>query len=151
MSIANGAMQNTFDAQKVQNNLAVQQAVGRGGMQVVGEVGKHLTDKAAEAVKRASDRPTAAQAELDTANRQYAMWNGHSTSRVGAFGTTAMTSPGSSPDLSAGIGLGTGLTGGFAQNLIPGPVGTSLGYLFQIVPGPMQSAIEKSKNAGSEK
>ncbi|SAK90670.1 cell surface protein [Caballeronia calidae] len=70
---------------------------------------------------------------------------------TGAFGTTAITNPSSSPDLSAGIGIGTGITGSFAQNLVPGPTGTTLGYLFQIVPGPMQAAIENSRNAGGKK
>jgi filamentous hemagglutinin len=68
-----------------------------------------------------------------------------------AFGTTAVMSTGSSPELSGGIGVGTAAAGSFAQYAIPGPMGTSLGYLFQIVPGPMQAAIEKARAAGGEK
>ncbi|WP_424062884.1 hemagglutinin repeat-containing protein [Paraburkholderia sp.] len=70
---------------------------------------------------------------------------------VGAFGTTAMTNPSSSAGLSAGIGIGTGITGSFAQSLVPGSMGATLGYLFQIVPGPMQAAIENSKNSAAKK
>lgn len=63
-----------------------------------------------------------------------------------AFGVTAITNQDSSPDLSAGIGAGTSLIGGYAQSLIPGPVGKGIGYVFEIIPSPMQAAIEQSKN-----
>ncbi|WP_176015690.1 hemagglutinin repeat-containing protein [Burkholderia sp. BCC0398] len=100
-SIANGAVQNTFDAQKVQNDIAVQQAAGQVGMRVVGEIGKYMTDKAAAAVKTAdaelkaaekSGDPAAiatAKANLDSANQQYAMWNEDSASRTIAHAVVA--------------------------------------------------------------
>ncbi|WP_322064082.1 hemagglutinin repeat-containing protein [Burkholderia ubonensis] len=95
MSIANSAIENTFDARKVQNDLAVQQAAGQVGMQFVGAVGKYLTDKASRAVTKAKDAlddaeksqdPAAiakAKADLDAANQQYAMWKDDSASRIG--------------------------------------------------------------------
>ncbi|MGR8023362.1 hemagglutinin repeat-containing protein [Burkholderia cenocepacia] len=101
MSTANGAVQNTFDAQKVQNDIAVQQSVGQVGMQVVGEIGKYLTDKATEAVTRAkadkaaaeqSGDPVAlakAEADLASAQQQYAMWNEDSASRTIAHAIVA--------------------------------------------------------------
>ncbi|WP_244321898.1 hemagglutinin repeat-containing protein [Burkholderia reimsis] len=101
MSIANGAVQNTFDAQKVQNDIAVQQAAGQVGMQVVGEIGKYMTDKAAAAVKTADAELTAAEksgdpvaiatakANRDSANQQYAMWNEDSASRTIAHAVVA--------------------------------------------------------------
>jgi len=100
-SIANGAVQNTFDAQKVQNDIAVQQAAGQVGMRVVGEIGKYMTDKAAATVKTAdaelkaaekSGDPVAiatAKANLDSANQQYAMWNEDSASRTIAHAVVA--------------------------------------------------------------
>ncbi|HDR9021946.1 hemagglutinin repeat-containing protein [Burkholderia vietnamiensis] len=101
MLIANGAVQNTFDAQKVENDIAVQQAAGQVGMQVVGAVGKYMTDKAAAAVKTADDALKAAErsgdpvaiatakANLDSANQQYAMWNEDSASRTAAHAIVA--------------------------------------------------------------
>ncbi|WP_223258652.1 hypothetical protein [Trinickia symbiotica] len=66
-----------------------------------------------------------------------------------AFGAAAVTGSGS-PDLSAGLGAGTAAAGSFAQNAVPGPIGKTLRYLFEIVPGPMQAAIEGSKKGWSE-
>jgi filamentous hemagglutinin len=43
---ANGAVQNTFNAQNVQNDIAVQQSVGQVGMQVVGDVADALQNRA---------------------------------------------------------------------------------------------------------
>jgi hypothetical protein len=72
-------------------------------------------------------------------------------SGVGAFGATAITNTGSSPDLSGELGVGTAAAGSFAQYVVPGPAGAALGYMFQIVPGPMQSAIENSKKKSGSK
>jgi filamentous hemagglutinin len=66
-------------------------------------------------------------------------------SGVGAFGATAITNTGRSPDLSGGLGVGTAAAGSFAQYVVPGPADAALGYMFQIVPGPMQSPIENLK------
>ncbi|WP_408478861.1 hemagglutinin repeat-containing protein [Paraburkholderia megapolitana] len=168
MSIANGAVQNTFDARKVQNDLAVQQAAGQVGMQMVGEVGKHLTDKAAEAVKKASDGLTAAQAsgdaaaiskaqaELDTANRQYAMWNGDSASRVGAHsivsaaaaalgggnvaGAVVGTVAGDYAGAAVGQMAGNTLGGTLLTNLVTGAAGAVAGGVVGGVSGAMSGA-----------
>ncbi|MFM0358986.1 hemagglutinin repeat-containing protein [Paraburkholderia nemoris] len=51
---ANGSVQNTFDAQKMQTDMAVQQAAGQVGMQVVGDIGTRLRQGADNAMKQAA-------------------------------------------------------------------------------------------------
>ncbi|CBW74036.1 Hemolysin [Mycetohabitans rhizoxinica HKI 454] len=69
---------------------------------------------------------------------------------TGAFAGTAITNSNSSPDLSGGIGAGIAAAGEFTRYIVPGQLGASLGYIFQIFPGPMQAAIEKEKNKGEK-
>ncbi|XOD02580.1 hemagglutinin repeat-containing protein [Burkholderia sp. 22PA0099] len=70
---------------------------------------------------------------------------------TGAYGTTAILNTAISPDLSGGIGVGTSVAGSFAEGMMPGPMGTALQYLLQILPGPMQATIENSQNSGIKK
>jgi filamentous hemagglutinin len=63
-------------------------------------------------------------------------------SGTGAFGTTAITNPSSSPDLSAAIGAAGALVGGSILAYMPGPLGMSINQLIQIIAGPTQTAIE---------
>ena len=100
-STANGAVKNTFDVRKVQNDLAVQQSVGQVGMQLVGTVATYLRDKAAIAqgkakaalddAKKSQDPETIAkaQADLDAADRQVAMWRDDGAGRVGGHAAVA--------------------------------------------------------------
>jgi filamentous hemagglutinin len=69
-----------------------------------------------------------------------ALWGG-----VGAFGATAMTNPGSSADLSAGIGTASSLFGAGVEAKMPGPIGMSINQLLQVLSGPTQAAIEADK------
>ncbi|XCA40164.1 hemagglutinin repeat-containing protein [Trinickia caryophylli] len=75
-----------------------------------------------------------------------ALWGG-----VGAFGATAMTNPGSSADLSAGIGTASSLFGAGVEAKMPGPIGMSINQLLQVLSGPTQAAIEADKQKISGK
>ena len=90
----NGAVQNTFNAQNVQNDMAVQQSVGQVGMQVVGDVANALQNKAIadEAKARlayanasaAGDTAGMAQAQADftAAQQQEALWGNDGAARI---------------------------------------------------------------------
>ena len=81
-----GALSNTFDAQKVGDDLAVQTQTVQVGMQVAGDVGAYLEKKAQkdaddasrrlEAAKKAGDPDAAAQAQadLDSATVEQSLW-----------------------------------------------------------------------------
>lgn len=64
---------------------------------------------------------------------------------TGAFGTTAMTNPGSSPELSAGIGMVGSLLGSGAQAVLSRPIGNAVDVWMQIFSGSAQSAIEQNQ------
>ncbi|WP_080417704.1 hemagglutinin repeat-containing protein [Burkholderia ubonensis] len=155
MSIANGAIENTFDARKVQNDLAVQQAAGQVGMQLVGTVGKYLTDKASRAVTQAEEELKAAEAsgdetaiakakaDRDAAMQQYAMWKDDSASRIGAHaavsgiaaalgggnvaGAVGGTIAGDYVGIAVGNALGDTLGGTLVTNVAAGAAGAAAG------------------------
>ncbi|WP_059812967.1 hemagglutinin repeat-containing protein [Burkholderia ubonensis] len=155
MSIANGAIENTFDARKVQNDLAVQQAAGQVGMQIVGAVGKYLTDKASRAVTQAEEELKAAEAsgdetaiakakaDRDAAMQQYAMWKDDSASRIGAHaavsgiaaalgggnvaGAVGGTIAGDYVGIAVGNALGDTLGGTLVTNVAAGAAGAAAG------------------------
>lgn len=64
---------------------------------------------------------------------------------TGAFGATAMTNPGNSPELSAGIGVVGSLLGSGAQAALPRPIGNVVDIWMQIFSGSAQSAIEQNQ------
>ncbi len=64
---------------------------------------------------------------------------------TGAFGTTAVTSPGNSPDLSAGLGAAASLLAMGSRAILPGPIGHAFDVWIQTLPGPAQAAIEKNQ------
>ncbi|WP_374193525.1 hypothetical protein [Trinickia mobilis] len=67
---------------------------------------------------------------------------------VGAFGTTAMTNPSGSPNLSAGIGTASALFGMGGKTILPGPIGNAFDIWMQILPGPAQAVIEQNNKKG---
>ncbi|WEY39738.1 hemagglutinin repeat-containing protein [Paraburkholderia sp. SUR17] len=117
---ANGAVQNTFDAQKVQNDMAVQQGVGQVGMQVVGDIAGALYDRAKAARDNAIKAQAAAEAVNDTAGvaqaqadqtaaeQQMALWANDGTARIGAHAIVA--------------GLGAALGGGNVAGAMGGTI-----------------------------
>ncbi|MGF6572677.1 filamentous hemagglutinin [Paraburkholderia sp. GAS333] len=98
---ANGSVANTFNAQDVQNDMAVQQGAVQVGMQVVGDVAQHLYDKAyddaaaaqkqLDAANASGDQAAAqqAQADLNAANAQMALWGDDGTARIAAHAAVA--------------------------------------------------------------
>ncbi|CAN0624684.1 membrane protein of unknown function [Burkholderia multivorans] len=65
---------------------------------------------------------------------------------TGAFGATAMTNPGSSPDLSAGLGAAGALLGLGGKAVLPVPIGNAFDIWMQMLPGPAQAIIEQNQN-----
>ncbi|WP_244305946.1 hemagglutinin repeat-containing protein [Paraburkholderia lacunae] len=93
-----GAVTNGFDAQKVQDDMAVQQGTVQVGMQVVGDIATKLEDQAnrnadkARAARDAANDPqdeAQAQANLDAANREAALWGNDGAARIGAHAVVA--------------------------------------------------------------
>jgi filamentous hemagglutinin len=121
---ANGSVQNTFDAQTVQNDMAFQQGVGQVGMQVVGDIAQYLEDQAIDKVKDARTRlgtandagnvaaARQAQADLDAANAQVTLWSNEGAARITSHVVVA--------------GLGAGLGGGSVAGAVGGTVAGDL-------------------------
>ncbi|CAB3794056.1 hypothetical protein LMG28138_03646 [Pararobbsia alpina] len=117
---ANGSVQNTFDAQQVQNDLAVQQGVGQVGMQVVGDVAGALESRASAAqataalayenAKATGDRAgmAQAQADYDAATQQVTLWGNDGAARIASHAAVA--------------GLGAALGGGHVAGALGGTV-----------------------------
>ena len=121
---ANGAVRNGFDAQKVQNDMAIQQGVGQVGMQVVGDVATVLEnqahakyDAASEAYKQAEaahDTEGMAQAQADetAAAQQAALWGNDGALRMGAHAIVS--------------GIGAAMGGGSVAGAVAGTVAGDL-------------------------
>jgi hypothetical protein len=62
-----------------------------------------------------------------------------------AYGSTAVTSPDSSPDLSAGVVAGSRLLGISGQHILPRPLVSGLSGVLNTLPDPVQAVIEKEK------
>ncbi|WP_372342071.1 hemagglutinin repeat-containing protein [Paraburkholderia aspalathi] len=116
-----GAVQNTFDAQKVHDDMAVQQGTVQVGMQVVGDIATKLEDQAnrnvdrAKAARDAASDPqdeAQAQADLDAANREAALWGNDGAARIASHAVVA--------------GLGAALGGGSVAGAVGGTVAGDL-------------------------
>ncbi|WP_261313705.1 hemagglutinin repeat-containing protein [Burkholderia ambifaria] len=117
---ANGAVQNTFDAQKVQNNMAVQQSVGQVGMQVVGDVATAMENRASaketaaiqayKDAKAAGDEAGMAQAVADytAAQQQGALWGNDGAARIASHAAVS--------------GLGAAMGGGNVAGAVGGTI-----------------------------
>jgi filamentous hemagglutinin len=117
---ANGSVQNTFDAQQVGNDMAIQQATAQVGMQVVGDVATALESSARDKVKGAQARLDAAkaagddagaqqaQADLEAAKTQLTLWANDGAARIGAHAVVA--------------GVGAALGGGNVLGAVGGTV-----------------------------
>ncbi|KWO60428.1 filamentous hemagglutinin [Burkholderia territorii] len=135
---ANGAVQNTFNAQDVQNDMAIQQSVGQVGMQVVGDVAnaleKHAVDAQGKAVaayqsaKAAGDEAGMAQALADytAAQQQEALWSNDGAARIASHaGVAALGAAMGGGNVSGAIG-GT-VAGDVVGNAASGALGNTLG------------------------
>ncbi len=117
---ANGAVQDTFDAQKVQNDMATQQSVRQVGMRVVGEVATVLQSRARAALEKAKQAyadsdavgDTAgmeqAQADMTAAKQQLALWGNDGAARIGSHAVVA--------------GLGATMGGGSLAGAVGGTI-----------------------------
>jgi filamentous hemagglutinin len=145
---ANGSVLNTFNAQSVQDDLAIQQLTGQVGMQVVGDLATHMKDRAS-AEKTAADQALAdaqqsgdggaiaqAKADDDAAALQVALWGNDGVARVGLHmavaGLGAAAGGGSVPGALAGT-----LAGDYAAAAANEAFGDTLGgkLLTNIVSG----------------
>ncbi|CAG9241132.1 tRNA nuclease CdiA-2 [Burkholderia diffusa] len=135
---ANGAVQNTFNAQTVQNDMAIQQSVGQVGMQVVGDVANALADKAlANETKArlalakataAGDTVGEAQANADitAAQQQEALWANDGAARIASHaGVAALGAAMGGGNVAGAVG-GT-IAGDVAGNAASGALGDTLG------------------------
>ncbi|WP_319001439.1 hemagglutinin repeat-containing protein [Burkholderia sp. AU39826] len=135
---ANGAVQNTFNAQNVQNDMAVQQSVGQVGMQVVGDVANALQNKAiADETKArlayanasaAGDTAGMAQAQADftAAQQQEALWGNDGAARIASHAGIAAIGAALGGGNVAGAVAGT-VAGDMAGNAVGNALGDTLG------------------------
>ncbi|WP_253185617.1 hemagglutinin repeat-containing protein [Burkholderia plantarii] len=135
---ANGSVQNGFDAQKVQDDLAIQQGVGQVGMQVVGDVASALESRAAakEAAaatayrnaQQAGDQAGMAQALSDytAAQQQLALWSNDGAARIAAHAGVAAIGAAAGGGSMAGAVAGT-VAGDVAGNAVTQATGDTLG------------------------
>ncbi|WP_241019568.1 hemagglutinin repeat-containing protein [Burkholderia sp. Ac-20345] len=135
---ANGAVQNTFDAQKVQNDMAIQQGVGQVGMQVVGDIATHLENQASEKFERAKQARDAAeaagdtqaqaqaQADMDAASRQQSLWSSDGAARIASHAAVAGLGAAMGGGNVAGAMGGT-VAGDLAGNAVGGALDDTLG------------------------
>jgi len=59
-----------------------------------------------------------------------------------AYGASSIFSPTQNPGLAGGLGTGSAAAGPLLQYAIPGSTGVFVNSMIQIVPGPLQTAIE---------
>ena len=163
-----GALANTFDAQKVSDDLAIQSQTVQVGMQVAGDVGKYLQDKANDKIKDASQRLTdakkagdkdaeaAAQADLDSATLQQALWKDGGAARVGlhlvvaglgagmgggnVLGALGGTIAGDEANAAVSTALDNTLGGKILGNIISGAAGAAAGALLGGTSGAISGA-----------
>ncbi|MFL9865186.1 hypothetical protein PQR67_13495 [Paraburkholderia fungorum] len=138
---ANGSAQNTFDAQKVRNDMAIQQATAQVGMQVVGDVATALESSARDEVKGAQSRLDAAkaagddagaqqaQADLEAAKTQLTLWANDGAARIGAHAVVAAVCAalGGGNVLGAAGGTVAGdVVGNAVSNALPDKLGSNI-------------------------
>ncbi|CAB3783732.1 hemagglutinin repeat-containing protein [Pararobbsia alpina] len=148
-SRANGSVRDTFDAREVSDDLAAQQRSGQLGMQVVGDTGTALANRAGKAkgrAERAYERAHAvgdagamakARAEVASADRQLALWEEGGIARVASHAVTAAL------DAATGNGSLLGAAGGtLAGDLVSDAASEAI----QDLPG---AALLKNAAAGA--
>ncbi|CAG9257945.1 tRNA nuclease CdiA-2 [Burkholderia diffusa] len=135
---ANGAVQNTFDAQKVQNDMAIQQSVGQVGMQVVGDVATAMENRASaketaaiqayKDAKAAGDEAGMAQALADytAAQQQEGLWGNDGTARIASHAAVSGLGAAMGGGNVAGAVGGT-IVGDYVGNAVGGALGDSVG------------------------
>lgn len=152
-----GALANTFDAQKVGDDMAIQSQTVQVGMQVVGDVGTYLKNRADKNVKDANGRLEAAksagdadaeaqaQADLNSATLEQALWKDGGAARTGAhaivaglgavmgggnlLGALSGTIAGDAANSAIGPALDDSLGGNILKNLVSGAAGALAGAL----------------------
>ncbi|CAG9229903.1 hypothetical protein PSAB6_50283 [Paraburkholderia sabiae] len=134
---ANGSVANTFDAQKVADDMAVQQGVAQVGMQVVGTIDNKLQEHARDAQKQAvQDYATAqaagdtagmakAQADYNAASQQFALWGDDGAGRIGSHAAVAAVGAALGGGNVAGAVGGT-VAGDLAGNAVSSATGDTL-------------------------
>ncbi|WP_254699954.1 CdiA family toxin C-terminal domain-containing protein [Trinickia violacea] len=117
---ANGSVQNTFNAQNVQDGMAIQQTTGQVGMQVAGDVATYLqnhadqaaekADKALDAAKKTGNADEIAQANADdvAAHEEADLWSNSGAGRIGLHTVVA--------------GLGAAMGGGSVAGAVGGTI-----------------------------
>lgn len=163
-----GALANTFDAQKVSDDLAIQSQTAQVGMQVAGDVGKYLQDKANLEVRdaeqrladaknaRDKDAEAAAQADLDSATLQQALWKDGGAGRVGlhlivgglgagmgggsVLGALGGTLAGDMANAAVSSALDDTLGGKILGNIVSGVAGAVVGGLLDGASGAISGA-----------
>ncbi|WP_197387260.1 hemagglutinin repeat-containing protein [Ralstonia pseudosolanacearum] len=135
---ANGSVQNSFDAQAVKNDMAVQQLAGQVGMNVAGSVATYLQKQAIEAQAKAlqdyqqasasGDTAAAAKAlaDLQAANQQAALWANDGAGRMGLHAVVAGAGAALGGGNVAGAVAGT-VAGDMASNAVSKTLGDTLG------------------------
>ncbi|EDT41041.1 hemagglutinin repeat-containing protein [Burkholderia ambifaria] len=135
---ANGAVQNTFDAQKVQNDMAIQQSVGQVGMQVVGDVATAMENRASaketaaiqayKDAKAAGDEAGMAQAVADytAAQQQEALWGNDGAARIASHAAVSGLGAAMGGGNVAGAVGGT-IAGDYVGNAVGDVLGDSVG------------------------
>jgi filamentous hemagglutinin len=123
-SSANGAVKNTFDAQKVATDMAIQQATVQVGMQVAGDVAGALSKSADSAQRKARDDyakaaaagdvagMAQAQADYTAASQQAALWDNDGIGRTMIHAGVA----------AAGAALGGGNVAGAIGGTVAGDI-----------------------------
>ncbi|MEX3922020.1 hemagglutinin repeat-containing protein [Paraburkholderia sp. BR10872] len=137
-SANDGAVKNTFDAQKVQNDMSVQQGAVQVGMQVVGDVATALEDQANAKLTKATEAKDAAQkagdtqaeaqaqADIDSAKQQLALWGNDGAARIGSHAIVA----------GVGAALGGGSVAGAVGGTIAGDIaGNAVAQALDNTPG----------------
>ena len=135
---ANGAVQNTFDVQKVQNDMAIQQSVGQVGMQVVGDVATAMENRASaketaaiqayKDAKAAGDEAGMAQAVADytAAQQQEALWGNDGVARIASHAAVSGLGAAMGGGNLAGAVGGT-IAGDYVGNAVGDALGDSVG------------------------
>lgn len=150
-----GALANSFDAQKVGDDLAIQSQTVQVGMQVAGDVGNYLKSRAdknvddansrLDAAKKAgdADAEAQAQADLNSATLEQALWKDGGAARTGlhaivgglgaamgggnVLGAVSGTIAGDAASSAIGSALDDSLGGNILKNVVSGAAGALAG------------------------
>jgi filamentous hemagglutinin len=131
---ANGSVQNTFNAQNVTNDMAIQQQVGQVGMQGAGDVADSIQKSAQQQMAQASqayqtasaanDAAGMAQAQSDynAAVQENSLWSNDGAARIAAHGVVAAVGAAAGGGNVSGAVAGT-VAGDVAGNAATGALG----------------------------